>query len=262
MIALLQSYLGNDGLGPEALARAQAEAREAATHTLLRGEPYLRRVGLRIVLRATQGAIRMRERARMKQALLYTRLRHVVLRIGDALVANGALDTREDVFFLGVDEIRGGVARGIVASRKAEFAAFAHVQPPDSFSLEPGAAWKSVGHVPSQAVDEKAILRGTSACGGETRGIAHVIEDVAGIGAFRAGEILVTRQTDPGWAAVFFMVKGLVIERGGMLSHGAIIAREYGIPAVVGVPGATRRIASGEQVRVDGDQGVVELAGR
>jgi len=89
-----------------------------------------------------------------------------------------------------------------------------------------------------------------------------VIEDVAGIGAFRSGEILVTRQTDPGWAAVFFMVKGLVIERGGMLSHGAIIAREYGIPAVVGVPGATRRIASGEQVRVDGDHGVIELAGR
>jgi pyruvate,water dikinase len=58
------------------------------------------------------------------------------------------------------------------------------------------------------------------------------------------------------------MVKGLVIERGGMLSHGAIIAREYGIPAVVGVEGATRRIRTGEQVRVDGDEGVVELTGR
>jgi pyruvate,water dikinase len=85
---------------------------------------------------------------------------------------------------------------------------------------------------------------------------------VSGIGAFRAGEILVTRQTDPGWAAVFFLTKGLVIERGGMLSHGAIIAREYGIPAVVGVNDATRRIRSGERIRVDGDNGVVELCGR
>ena len=75
----------------------------------------------------------------------------------------------------------------------------------------------------------------------------------------RAGDILVTRQTDPGWATVFFLIKGLVIERGGMLSHGAIIAREYGIPAVVGVPEATQHIRTGDRVRVDGDKGVIEF---
>jgi len=69
----------------------------------------------------------------------------------------------------------------------------------------------------------------------------------------------VTRQTDPGWAAVFFLTRGLVIERGGMLSHGAIIAREYGIPAVVGVPDATRLIRDGDLLRVDGDHGTVHL---
>jgi pyruvate,water dikinase len=149
-----------------------------------------------------------------------------------------------------------------VATRRAEFASFAAMRPADTLVLEAGAEWR-----PSlaDAADDGEVrdrLRGVSACGGATQGTAHVIEDVAQIGAFRSGEILVTRQTDPGWAAVFFMVKGLVIERGGMLSHGAIIAREYGIPAVVGVEGATRRIRTGEQVRVDGDQGVVELAGR
>jgi pyruvate,water dikinase len=70
--------------------------------------------------------------------------------------------------------------------------------------------------------------------------------------------VLVTRQTDPGWAAVFFMIKGLVIERGGMLSHGAIIAREYGIPAVVGVRDATRLIKDGQLLQVCGDTGRVE----
>ena len=83
--------------------------------------------------------------------------------------------------------------------------------------------------------------------------------DVTEADRVRTGDILVTRQTDPGWAVVFFLIKGLVIERGGMLSHGAIIAREYGIPAVVGAREATRRIQVGDRLRVDGDRGIVEL---
>ena len=73
------------------------------------------------------------------------------------------------------------------------------------------------------------------------------------------GKGLLARQTDPGWGPVFFMIRGLVLERGGMLSHGAIIAREFGIPAVVGVADATRRIAQGQKVSVDGDRGVVTI---
>ena len=73
------------------------------------------------------------------------------------------------------------------------------------------------------------------------------------------GDIVVTRQTDPGWACVFFLARGLVIERGGMLSHGAIIARELGIPAVVGVRNATQRIANGSRISLDGDRGVVDI---
>jgi pyruvate,water dikinase len=236
---------------------------------------------MRLALRATQGAIGLRERARMKQALLYTRLRHVMLRIGELLAERGTLERRDDVFFLTVDEVllqleipppsavpfaapigwlRAG--EGDLARRRAEFAAFAVLQPPDSLVLDAGAPWKSAPDSAPLAGERGESLRGISACGGATQGTAHVIEDVSSIGAFRSGEILVTRQTDPGWAAVFFMVKGLVVERGGMLSHGAIIAREYGIPAVVGVEGATRRIRTGEQVRVDGDQGVVELSRR
>ncbi|MFN0165210.1 MAG: PEP-utilizing enzyme, partial [Bryobacteraceae bacterium] len=73
------------------------------------------------------------------------------------------------------------------------------------------------------------------------------------------GDILVTKQTDPGWAPVFFLIKGLVIERGGMLSHGAIIAREFGLPCVVGATGATRAITRGQIVTIDGDKGEVRL---
>ena len=75
------------------------------------------------------------------------------------------------------------------------------------------------------------------------------------------GDVLVTRQTDPGWAPVFSLISGLVIERGGMLSHGAIIAREFGLPCVVGVRGASERIPHGQIVTVDGDAGTCVVGG-
>jgi pyruvate,water dikinase len=71
--------------------------------------------------------------------------------------------------------------------------------------------------------------------------------------------VLVTRQTDPGWGPVFCLISGLVIERGGMLSHGAIIAREFGLPCVVGVKDATRRIPHGAHVTIDGDLGICTI---
>jgi pyruvate,water dikinase len=73
------------------------------------------------------------------------------------------------------------------------------------------------------------------------------------------GDVLITRQTDPGWGPIFPLISGLVIERGGMLSHGAIIAREFGIPSVVGVKDATRLVPDGGLITVDGDRGVVHL---
>ena len=109
------------------------------------------------------------------------------------------------------------------------------------------------------ALPSESALRGTGACGGMADGTASVVLDVTEADRVCSGQILVTHQTDPGWAAVFFLIKGLVVERGGMLSHGAIIAREYGIPTVVGVPEATHRIRSGDRLRLNGDSGLVEL---
>jgi len=278
MLAILQRYLCDAGPGPAAISARQALGRIERTEAIerrltpnawLRALPCSRAGRLRILLHATHGAIRLRERARMKQARLYTRLRYVMLQMGARLVGRGVLAHRDDIFFLTADEIQNGVRDGFretvpdtVLARRAELAACASLRPPDSLSLAPGARWLPEG-VPAAANDEHGdAMHGTSACGGASEGAARVIEDVSGISALRAGEILVTRQTDPGWAAVFFLTKGLVIERGGMLSHGAIIAREYGIPAVVGVNDATRRIRSGERIRVDGDNGVVELCGR
>ncbi len=264
VVALLQTYLAEERAGPAELSAERAKARIAATDRTAATLPLLKSRIFRLLLAATQGSIRLRERARMKQALLYTRLRHVALALGDRLVAAGTLASRDDVFFLQIDEaIAAGEGRGqplqtLVAARRAEHEACFAVEPPEQFSLPPGRSWAGEGG-PARAAAEDA-LTGTGACGGVATGPAAVILDVTQAGALKPGTILVTRQTDPGWAGVFFLVKGLVVERGGMLSHGAIIAREYGIPAVVGVRGATQRITSGQTLRVDGDAGCVECA--
>jgi pyruvate,water dikinase len=101
------------------------------------------------------------------------------------------------------------------------------------------------------------VLSGTSACGGRVTGRATVLEGVTQASLLARGDVLVTKQTDPGWGPVFPLISGLVIERGGMLSHGAIIAREFGIPCVVGVKDAMRRIPTGATVTVDADRGEV-----
>lgn len=88
---------------------------------------------------------------------------------------------------------------------------------------------------------------------------AAILLDVTESHKLTPGDILVTRQTDPGWGPIFPLISGLVIERGGMLSHGAIIAREFGIPSVVGVKDATRLIPHGAPVIVDGNQGIVRV---
>ncbi|MCA1651704.1 MAG: hypothetical protein LC753_16000 [Acidobacteria bacterium] len=90
---------------------------------------------------------------------------------------------------------------------------------------------------------------------------AAILTDVTQASRLQPGDVLVTRQTDPGWGPVFPLISGLVIERGGMLSHGAIIAREFGIPSVVGVKDATRLIPDGATVCVDGDRGTVRVGG-
>ncbi|MGD2079281.1 MAG: PEP-utilizing enzyme, partial [Chloroflexota bacterium] len=102
-------------------------------------------------------------------------------------------------------------------------------------------------------------LSGIPASGGQVRGQAVVINSPAEASRVEPGQILVTRSTDPGWTPLFSLIGGLVLEVGGQLSHGAIVAREYGLPAVVNVPDATMLIEDGQLIVVDGSTGTVYL---
>jgi pyruvate,water dikinase len=288
-IELLKQYARDTGESPELVVARQADERRHETSSLLRTiarRSPLRALAVWLLVRWTQRSIAYRERARLKQALLYTRCRRVALRIGDELVKKGQLASRDDAFMLTwseIDELTSGRAmfahgaHDLVLLRRRQHAALSELTPPDTFRLPQGdvfppspgfgeTATAGMNRTMDRDVigrpDGRTVLTGTTACGGRVSAPAAVLADVNQASRLTRGDVLVTRQTDPGWGPVFCLISGLVIERGGMLSHGAIIAREFGLPCVVGVKQATTRIAHGVKVTVDGDRGECVLEAR
>jgi rifampicin phosphotransferase len=278
---LLKTYLQADGAAPIGdRIRQLADEQESATARVLddlrrtKRIPTMPRIlqapAVRLALAATRRVIRLRERARSKQALLYNRCRRIALAIGKQLVARGAFAKADDVFFLTyteLDELLSGHAMfptaigEMLALRRRAHEAASQSLPPDTFTLPEGEYLSKKGDEGSAPLspDATAEMKGVSACGGQATARATVLGSVADAHMLQVGDILVTRQTDPGWAPVFSLIRGLVIERGGMLSHGAIIAREFGLPCVVGVKSATTRIPQGCLLAIDGDRGHVRI---
>jgi phosphohistidine swiveling domain-containing protein len=282
LIGILKSYLQVTGESPLEVLQRQKSVREEQTQEVLDriadNPAYgpLQRLGRAVLLKRflvwTQGAIGMRERARLKQALLYARLRRVTLSIGERLAGHGLLAQADDIFFLTcgeIDELASSRAmfphgtRELVKLRREHHRRLSAMNPPDSFVMEEGVCLDEGDYTDTASsaceTTEGRLLEGTTACGGKIQGRATVLRDVSESAQLDAGDILITTQTDPGWGHVFFLIKGLIIERGGMLSHGAILAREFGIPAIVGVRDATRRIPQHASVFLDGDRGRVHV---
>ena len=177
----------------------------------------------------------------------------------DRLVAADVVDTADDISFLSFDElhevVRTGIAdRDLIRRRRDEFASYAALTPPRVLTSEGEALH---GSYRRDDVPDGALV-GLAVSTGVVEGRARVILDMADAHDLEPGDILVTNGTDPSWSPVFVAVDALVTEVGGLMTHGAVIAREYGLPAVVGVEGATRLIADGERIRVDGTLGWVE----
>jgi len=266
LLAILEHYAAEGVQPPAERLAVQKRERLATTRKVLRLLGPLRAAAVRPLIAAAQASIGYRERARLKQALLYSRLRRVALAIGEHLVRDRRLAERDDVFFLTaaeLDELLSGTAMfphavaDLVATRRRAHAAFAELEPADVLRAREGEypSWQT----PRSRATSDAELKGASVCGGKTSGRARVLSTVHEARSLLPGDILVTRQTDPGWAPAFVAIAGLVLERGGMLSHGAILAREYGIPTLVGVADATTRIPDGATVELDGDLGVLGI---
>jgi pyruvate,water dikinase len=184
-------------------------------------------------------------------------LRTVLLRSGHELVTQGKLDCAEDIFFIPLDDLRAAVKgsgadlRAIVNRERADYNRELSRRQIPRLLL-------STGEVFYQGLAEAGTndLVGDGVSSGTVEGRVRVVHDPRGV-RLEPGEILVCPATDPGWTPLFLSAGGLVMELGGMMTHGSVVAREYGIPAVVGVHEATKRLKTGQLVRVDGSSGRV-----
>jgi pyruvate,water dikinase len=185
--------------------------------------------------------------------------KQALLREADRLVRSGVLRERDDIFFLRFEELRdvartGKADAGLVRERRAAFRSYEALTPPRVITSDGDALNGSYRRddVPAGALPGLPVSAGT------VEGRARVVTDMAQA-RIEAGDILVTAYTDPSWTPLFVAAAGLVTEVGGLMTHGAVIAREYGLPAVVGVDQATRLIRDGQRIRVDGTGGYVEV---
>lgn len=267
VVDMLRSYRTMAGLGPDDVIEEQAALRLEQTAALSSQLSPATGKFFVTLLAATGGSLSLRERARLKQALLYRCCRRIVLALGAELVKQGVLEHQDDVLFMSWQELvslraDGEVPTVAIAGRRARFVEESALPPPPPrIVMRRGQTWTPpVGQeVDASPGATEGRLTGIAAAAGTVKARATVARGQEDFHRVASGDVLVAPQTDPGWATVLFLVRGLVMERGGMLSHGAIIAREFGIPSVVGVERATERIPNGSTVLVDGDRGWVEI---
>jgi pyruvate,water dikinase len=220
-----------------------------------------------LVLRLAQRYIPLREEGRAAFLKTYDVARCFARHLGDHLVAEGRLGDREDVFYLTFDELLdpgSGDLRAEVAFRRVRRDEYLQVECPQRFRGQPQtvALRRPAGAVSANgaaAGGAAALISAVGASPGVVEGRAAVVTDACDPGDIGPGDILVCRTTDPSWAALFFAVSGCVIDVGGPMSHGAILARELGLPCVIGTVDGTERLRSGDRIRVDGGAGTVQV---
>jgi pyruvate,water dikinase len=245
-------------------ARRRADA-EAAWREVAGVHGRLVRLRVRGPARRLGRLMLVREELRSAMMKRHMATRQMLLDAGRRLVARGQLDSADEIFHLAPDELErtlldpGFDARGAVARERARIAGWRRLEVPPRFTSEEVASFRRRGPPPESA---DALLRGTAVSPGEVEGPACVLRSPDDAAKMVTGGILVAPTTDPGWTPVFARAAGVVVELGGVMSHAATVAREYGLPCVSNVDGATGRLRDGDLLRVDGTRGTVEVLAR
>jgi pyruvate,water dikinase len=264
--ALLQSLIASfatmaDDEAPERKREHSRAAAQRAGERLADAAGATGRLRARALIALVRRLMPLREVGRGGLVRALDGTRAAARRLGEQHVSAETLDDREDVFFLTLDELCAGVlpadARELVAERRARHATYLQTTLPEDWRGDP----EPRGHARGNG-SATTTITGAAASPGVVEGVARVVTSAEHGDALVAGEVLVCHTTDPGWAALMHIAAALVIDVGGPLSHGAIVARELGVPCVIGTQHGTANIRTGDRVAVDGTTGRVRVLER
>jgi pyruvate,water dikinase len=261
---IIRSLVSSPPVDLEELERRKIAEREQAEKDILRRMRglklgYFKAGVFRLIMHFAQVYLMFRENQRYFLDHILYRERRIYMEYAQRFLAKGWIQREEDIFFLSKEEIfalakgPGREALELIAERKNEFVIWKGELPPKF--LKGNVEFDDTVKV----VDKAARLTGTSASPGVVSGPVRVVDSIENLSEVREGEILVTSNTDPGWTAVFSKIGGLITETGGILSHGAVVSREYGIPAVTAVKGATKIFITGQWITLDGNEGLIYI---
>jgi pyruvate,water dikinase len=276
-IELLQVYMSQDAQDPRAAIAVKDQERKKAmrsfTWKIIKKRSLFFPVSivevgtLYLSAKLCKQAISSRERVRYKQAEMYYYFKTIVKNIGAQFVEEQKINSADDLFYLSYKEIGELLSsssmfskdlKELIKERRSRFNIESNNEYPENFAT-------IFGERP-ESIKEKVVFNGDytefnglAVSGGRIKARVKVLESVLESAKLNKGDILVTKQTDPGWAMVFPLIGGLIVERGGALSHGAIVAREFGIPAVIGIANITEILKDNDEVILDGDLGKIHL---
>ncbi len=264
LIVIIRNYY-KLGLSVESMEAQKLEIKGKAAAFIrerLRKNPF-KRFLFRFVLRNAHLAVTNRENMRFDRSRLYGVMRRLFNRMGELFFAKGLIETASDIYYLTMDEVFGFVEgtamtldlKAIIRLRKAEYEGFGRQRLKDRI-LTAGSPYMNPLEETGAEGGEVKLLKGIGCSSGISEGRARVVLSPSSA-VIDGNYILVARSTDPGWVFLMIASKGIVVERGSLLSHTAIIGRELGIPTIVGVKDATKLIPDGALLTIDGNTGEV-----
>lgn len=267
IVRTLQSYLriadpvkAPDRVFKQGAVEAEAAAERLSEELRLSRGGWFRLPLARAAIQRLRALAGLRESPKFLIMRLFDLVRTGLMQSGKELVASGLLEREDDLFFLELGELKSMAAgdgrdwKGLVAERRALYASEQSRQSVPRLLLSDGHAFYE--GVRSTGKPAESVLTGSPVSPGVAVGEVRILADPHSC-SLAPGEILVCRGTDPAWTPLFLAAGGLVMEVGGLMTHGSVVAREYGIPAVVGVHEATSRLRNGQLIRVDGSAGEV-----